>query len=461
VNAVPGPEETQSAYRSELAGVSGSLAILASVCSLYQISSGTATLGLDGDQALKAASGHWPLDASQPDFDLLCDIRKKIELLPIHLEWQWIEGHQDDDIPFEDLDQLSKDNVLADSLAKAFLNELISTDYAPAIQRFGDEGWSVKFQGNKLARVDVSALYKALYAPTTEQYWMRKHQLPRALIRSIDWDICGESYRQLRFHQKRRISKQATGHLAVGTMMKRWGFQDNDECPRCQEPAERAIHVFLCQDERAEIVWQTALLKLDKWMLSQHTMPQLRTALLACLSHWRDPVLPCPPSDIHDIRMAVELQDRIGWYPFVNGHLCNLWKGIQHQYYVFLGRRNTGRKWVRELIKKLWGIAWDMWEHRNGILHADITPAKLQQIEQANLRVQNEFDTGPGGLMARDTHWVLQDIGTILRYDLETKLQWLESVALSRARHAARSELTYAAMQNQRDLMERWLSNGS
>jgi hypothetical protein len=53
LNAVPGPKETQSAYRSKLAGVSGSLAILASICSLHQISSGKATVGLDGNQALK------------------------------------------------------------------------------------------------------------------------------------------------------------------------------------------------------------------------------------------------------------------------------------------------------------------------------------------------------------------------------------------------------------------------
>jgi hypothetical protein len=71
-----------------------------------------------------------------------------------------------------------------------------------------------------------------------------------------------------------------------------------------------------------------------------------------------------------------------------------------------------------------------MWEHRNGILHADITPAKLQKIKRANLRVQQEFDTGSGGLLARDTRWVLQDIGNVLCYDLEVKLQWLEPVAL-------------------------------
>ena len=34
-------------------------------------------------------------------------------------------------------------------------------------------------------------------------------------------------------------------------------------------------------------------------------------------------------------------------------------------YYKFLKVRKTGRRWLVALIKKCWGIAWDMWEDRN------------------------------------------------------------------------------------------------
>jgi hypothetical protein len=257
---------------------------------LHQLSSGHVTIGLDGEQALKTVEGLWPLNAEQPDFDLLCDIRSKIQQLPITLTWQWIEGHQDDDKQFHELDPLSQDNVLADSLAKAYLNHLIRQQYEPTTQRFGDEGWSVRIEGVKLARVNVSGLYKAVYETTAETYWMKKVQLPRQLIQSIEWDICGEAYRQLHFHQQRRVSKQATGHMAVGLMMQRWGFQDNNECPRCQAPEERAKHVLLCRDPRADVAWKTAITKLERWMILTHTMPQLQSAILKGLSHWRDPL---------------------------------------------------------------------------------------------------------------------------------------------------------------------------
>ena len=42
---------------------------------------------------------------------------------------------------------------------------------------------------------------------------------------------------------------------------------------------------------------------------------------------------------------------------------------VQQAYLQQIGSRRTGKHWVIELIKKLWHIAWDLWEHRNGILH--------------------------------------------------------------------------------------------
>jgi hypothetical protein len=192
------------------------VAIIAAICQLHNVETGQVTLGLDGEQALLTASELWPLQADQPNFDLLCDIRAKLAKLPIAVKWTWIEGHQDDDITFAKLDPLAQDNVLADNLAKAYLNNLITQQYEPSIQRFGDEGWSVQIDGTKLARVNLKDIYKALYTPTVEQYWMKKTQLPRELIQSIDWEICGEAYCQLGFHHQRRVSKQATGHLAVG-----------------------------------------------------------------------------------------------------------------------------------------------------------------------------------------------------------------------------------------------------
>ena len=83
VNAPPGHADEQSAYRSELAGIEGTLALLSSVCKVHDIHEGSVTIGLDGEQALIQASSDWPLSPHQADFDMLHDIRAKIKRLPI------------------------------------------------------------------------------------------------------------------------------------------------------------------------------------------------------------------------------------------------------------------------------------------------------------------------------------------------------------------------------------------
>ncbi len=79
VNAVPGHRQEQSAYRSELAGIAGALAVLESVCIVHDIQQGAATIGLDGQQALIEASGDWPLEPNRANYDMLTDIREKIK----------------------------------------------------------------------------------------------------------------------------------------------------------------------------------------------------------------------------------------------------------------------------------------------------------------------------------------------------------------------------------------------
>jgi hypothetical protein len=85
VNTVPGSIEDHSAYRSELSGVSGIIAIVDCICSAHGVLSGAIEVGMDGDQAMKVCSGFWPLKADQADFDLLQDIRAKIKCPPLDL----------------------------------------------------------------------------------------------------------------------------------------------------------------------------------------------------------------------------------------------------------------------------------------------------------------------------------------------------------------------------------------
>jgi hypothetical protein len=98
LNMVPGWEDDQSPYRSELTGVVGSLTLLLAVCRSFDIQLGSATLALDGESAMK--QDMWqvdktiPLKADQLHFDLLQVCRFLLMTLPIEIKWWWVESHQ-------------------------------------------------------------------------------------------------------------------------------------------------------------------------------------------------------------------------------------------------------------------------------------------------------------------------------------------------------------------------------
>jgi hypothetical protein len=75
LNMVPGWEDDQSPYRSELTGIVGNLTLLLTVCYSFDIQSGSVTLALDGDSATKQGMMQVdttiPLKADQSHFDLL------------------------------------------------------------------------------------------------------------------------------------------------------------------------------------------------------------------------------------------------------------------------------------------------------------------------------------------------------------------------------------------------------
>ena len=59
-NRTPGTRADQSAHRSELGGVVGTLLILKSLCEVHNIQDGAVELGLDCESAIKKITAHYP-----------------------------------------------------------------------------------------------------------------------------------------------------------------------------------------------------------------------------------------------------------------------------------------------------------------------------------------------------------------------------------------------------------------
>ena len=94
VHDTSGSDLDQSPYRSELGGISTILAILKCIIHCYNIKQGTIQLALDEGKIMEQARDNFPLHLTQRSFGMLVDIRAKIKLLPILVNFSWVESHQ-------------------------------------------------------------------------------------------------------------------------------------------------------------------------------------------------------------------------------------------------------------------------------------------------------------------------------------------------------------------------------
>ena len=132
------------------------------LCQVYGITEGSLTFGLDNEQAMLSVTNPWDPGVKRPDFDLICDIRKKIRSLPITISGRWIESHQDDvkDPDYSTMDHWTLLNIEMDHQAGEYMQSHGSTPTPN--QSFGNERVTVSVAGIKLSCFNKQALYTQL-----------------------------------------------------------------------------------------------------------------------------------------------------------------------------------------------------------------------------------------------------------------------------------------------------------
>jgi hypothetical protein len=147
------------------------------------------------------------------------------------------------------------------------------------------------------------------------------------------------------------------------------GYQDTEICPRCGEPELHSIHVVTCSSPHAVLKWEKFLTSLEAWFIKSHTLPDIRVGLLHHLRQWYTGTV-CAPYHCRYVtaQERFDAQNGIGWTPFFLGLMHPSWAIIQQDYYAELGKRNTGKRWLTQLLRKFWRVSWDLWTHRRSVL---------------------------------------------------------------------------------------------
>ncbi len=416
----PGGPSDHSSYRSELTGIYAILTITLHLCKYYNISDGQIELGCDGLSALETAFDKGPfLQSDFPDYDLVGAIYHLRKTSAVTWTYRHVKGHQDNHS--SDLDIWAQCNVQMDSQAKAHLSV---ANASPRHYDVEGEPWQLWIQHRKVTSDIHTNLYNAIQEKNSLIYWNSKCAAGAAATGEVDWTLLGRSMKSLPRSRRVFVTKHTAGMCGVGKFMKRWKEWEEDSCPRCGLP-EDAQHVWRCKGTGTEEVWNKALLELEHLLHRLDTDPTMSHIILTYLRGWWSGIgieYEAPRA----FQALIQAQAVVGWGRFFEGWLVKAWAERQQRYYNIIKSTRTGRRWAMAIILKLWNTAWDMWEHRNEILHKKenfITQAMTSQLHARVSRVYQNLTSRT--LRHNDRHLVHLSLYKLLRRDTNYTTTWL------------------------------------
>jgi hypothetical protein len=425
------------------------------ICSLHQITTGSIECGCDGKVALdKLSDPDEEADTAGQHFDLLSATRAALRASPIQWTFRHVKGHQDED-PEAVLDRWAFLNIQMDNLAKSYWQEQLHSAASTTTQALAGEYWPVFLNGRKVHSSLTKSIYEEIYRNKLAIHWEKHERFTQEQCRRINWDACEQAMRRLKITRRHWVSKHTEGMCGVGKWLMKWKERDTDACPRCNSPAEDARHVWTCPAATTIPIRSAGMERLDQWMTSSLTSPDIRLVINTRLSQLfhRLPLTPIPNIS-EKVQEALGIQDEIGWETFFEGCLVQDWEAAQDAYYQWCKSRKSGRRWATSLIQKLWDIAWDLWEHRIGIVHAQANAANLHNMTLVDQEIRAHFRRGFIGLSQRDHHLFQSDVHDILAAPVQYRRKWLHRADTARARAGRRLITTYSA---ERQALRAWL----
>ena len=313
--------------------------------------------------------------------------------------------------------------------------------------------WPLIINGEKVCTQLDQAIKEARHAGKVLKYWEEKGRFGNGKHDNIDWDIVGIAMSAVTRTRRQWVTKHCSGFCATGKMMHRWGKRTSAKCPRCDLDKD-AAHVWKCRGSGADDIRTKAMDKLKKELVTAHTLPNLAEVLRDRLTAWQSNSAPTVPfSNFLGLRTTIEDQDRVGWQAMLEGMPVFGWEEVQQRYLVWRKKRSTGKRWLLAIIQNLWDIAWDLWDHRNNILHdTDTNLAEQQQ----NKELEEEFNKGPNTVTREAKLLFRQGLGRLLALPPSAKQAWLIRIRNARVRYAE-LQMLYQPFADKRRGMELWL----
>ena len=163
-------------------------------------------------------------------------------------------------------------------------------------------------------------------------------------------------------------------------------------------------------------------------MLIRKAGPTLMQITTKFLSAW------CSQRTPHSIltfsrkyQSLISQQTRLGWGNMFHGIISKQQVIIQTKYYLYsIHFKISPHKWMAVFQRRIWCIAWLLWEDRNTILHTN--HSIIEESTYINNTIITELRRSSDGLPRDCNHLFTIRPDQLLQKDTVTKQQWLYSV---------------------------------
>jgi hypothetical protein len=279
-----------------------------------------------------------------------------------------VKGHQDRGS--NELDIYAQLNVHADEIADG-TNE--NTEYAESSGSLQQEKWALYLEGRKIVKnVDVS-IREYIYKPKIQDQWHKKERIHREHFEEVTWETMKKVMKTASIQTKQWIIKRAANECGSNSILFQRSQRADDKCPFCGE-RETPIHVYQCQNTEVKELWRKLLYGLENELLQQQTDPAIAKQLCYGLLLWQE-----KQNNIGGQRL-LETQSKIGWNGIMEGCLGEEWKMEQELFFKENAIKKSGERWAQLVIRKLWKIAWEIWQHRNKRSHLQDEQYELERV---------------------------------------------------------------------------------
>lgn len=244
------------------------------------------------------------------------------------------------------LNILEQMNILVDRLATLTAGTTTQPILSCVVPRMGMD--VVQYKNRILCGDLYGTLYNGIIQDRLLDYFSSKLFSSPNITSTIDFPSFTQARKSMYPGMNKFVTKWISNTIATGVVLQRRNHRIFNRCPRCNVWGEDKLHVVVCWDIRAKLIWDKQIEYLKSLMLSLYTHPEIYSFITLGLAKFR------AHPNLQEVHQHPEEwqqeQSDIGWLNFLTGFVSTKMVQMQQSHYNTLGLRNKGHHGQQKLL---------------------------------------------------------------------------------------------------------------